>query len=80
MYNERDLRKKEVNKKEKMGKKKDITGFVILIIVGLLIVQSKQELWLGVPLGITWGLIGLALIAIGLWVIFGNDIRKTFKR
>lgn len=58
---------------------KDLTGFVVLVIAGLLTIQSKQILWTGVPFGITWGFVGLVMVAIGLWGIFGDEIGKVFK-
>jgi len=54
---------------------KDVTGFAVLVIAGLIIIQSKVVLWEG----ITWGTAGLILIIIGLWGIFGNDITKAFQ-
>lgn len=80
MRNEKDIKENTVIETEKMAKHKDIKGPIILVIVGLLIVQSKQPLWTNVPFGITWGLVGIVSIAFGLWGIFGNEIKKAFKK
>lgn len=58
------------------GMAKDITVYVAMVVAGLLIVQSQIVLFYG----ITAGFIGLVLIAGGLWGVFGDEIRQSFKK
>lgn len=63
-----------------MARGTDISGFILLVLFGLLTVQSKQVLWTSVPFNITWGHVGLIALIAGIWGIFGGEIRKAFKK